>query len=105
MDERYDEQTRSLSNLRGVGDDQGGALTPAVHLTSAVPTHLTPEDQPWTLRMVDEPKQMRAEMLARRGAKPYPNSWDSSTRSVRSEPVTLNRRQVAEMTKHTRHSV
>ena len=74
MDERYDEQTRSLSNLRGVGDDQGGALTPAVHLTSAVPTHLTPEDQPWTLRMVDEPKQMRAEMLARRGGKRFPQS-------------------------------
>jgi hypothetical protein len=56
MDERYDEQTRSLSNVRGVGDDKGGASMQVVHFTYAVPTHLTPEDQPWTLRMGDEPK-------------------------------------------------
>ncbi len=76
LNEWRDEQSRQSEPVSGDDDGREGMATRDVSSAPFVPLRLTSEEQQRTLRIVNELKQMHAEMLARRGGKPFPNSWE-----------------------------
>lgn len=76
LNEIRDERTRQLEQATGREDETRAAAAPGIQNGPDVPPRLTPEEQQRALRIVEELTQMHAEMLARRGGKPFPNSWE-----------------------------